>query len=212
VTIVNSRINGRLSSSTSGASVNVTDSEIDGGDQETFPSVSYQNLTLTRVEVTGGQHSVQCWDNCTLKDSWLHDQYIGAGSKGHVNAFISNGGSGFTLIHNTLHCTVQPTGTGGGCTADASLFGDFDPISNAKIDGNLFKSNSTGAGYCIQAGYNPGKAYPDSTGVVVTNNTFERGSNGKCGIYGPATAFRAGAPGNVWSGNKFDDGVAIPAP
>ena len=209
VSVTDSRINGRLLSNTSGASVTVQDSEINGGNQETFPSVSYQNLTLRRVEVTGGQHSVQCSANCTVADSWLHNQYIGAGSTGHVNAFISNGGSGFTLTHNTLHCTVQPTGTGGGCTADASLFGDFGSISNAKFDGNLFKANSTGAGYCLQAGYNPGKSFPNPTGVVITNNVFERGTNGKCGIYGAVTAFKADAPGDVWSGNTFDNGAVI---
>ena len=209
VSVTNSRINGRLVSNTSGASVVVQDSEINGGNQETFPSVSYQNLTLRRVEVTGGQHSVQCSANCTVADSWLHNQYIGAGSTGHVNAFISNGGSGFTLTHNTLHCTVQPTGTGGGCTADASVFGDFGPISNAQFSNNLFKANNTGAGYCLQAGYNPGKAYPNPTGVVVTNNVFERGSNGMCGIYGPVTAFLAGGAGNTWSGNTFDNGAAV---
>jgi hypothetical protein len=208
VKITNSSINGRLVSN-SGGSVSVTDSLINGGAQETFPSVSYENLSLLRVEVIGGQHSVQCSANCTVQDSWLHGQYIGAGSPGHVNAFISNGGSNFKLIHNTLHCTVQPTSVQGGCTADASLFGDFGPIANAVFDRNLFKANSTGAGYCLQAGYNPSKAYPNPTGVVVTNNVFERGGNNKCGIYGPVTAFLKTAPGAGWSNNTFADGAVI---
>jgi hypothetical protein len=207
VTITRSQINGRIIS-TSGGSVAITDSNIDGGNQETFPAVGQQNISLLRVNVVGGQHSVQCYANCSLTDSYLHAQTQPAGG-GHVNAFISNGGSNFVLTHNTLWCTVTPTGTGGGCTADASLFGDFGTITNATFEGNLFKANSSGAGYCTQAGYNPGKNYPNSTFVVYRNNVFERGSNGKCGIWGPVTAFNSSAAGNVWSGNAWDNGGAI---
>ena len=32
--------------------------------------------------------------------------------------------------HNTLHCTAILNSTDGGCTADVSLFGDFDPIDD----------------------------------------------------------------------------------
>jgi hypothetical protein len=179
VVVRNSSIRGRIVSNTSGADVTVVDSLVDGGQQETFPSVSYQNITLSRVEVTGGQHSVQCSYNCTVLDSWLHNQYLPRSSAGHVNAFISNGGSRFVLRHNTLHCTPEPTASGG-CTADASLFGDFGPISDATIDNNLFKARSTGASYCLDAGYNPAKPYGSNpTGVVVTDNVFERGTNNR---------------------------------
>lgn len=207
VRVTRSHLNGRIVS-TSGGSVSVSDSYVDGGQQETFPAVGQENITLTRVEVVGGQHSVQCYSNCTVQDSYLHDQMQPADG-GHVNAFISNGGSNFTLTHNTLWCTVRPTSVGGGCTADVSFFGDFGPVSRATVSNNLFKARSDGAGYCTQAGWNPGKAYPDSTYMVYRNNTFERGTNGKCGIWGPVTAFNPNATGNVWSGNVFTDGVAI---
>lgn len=207
VKISRSHINGRIVS-TSGGSVAISDTYIDGGQQETFPAVGQENISLLRVNVVGGQHSVQCYANCTLQDSYLHAQMQPA-DVGHVNAFISNGGSGFHLKHNTLHCTVVPTGKGGGCTADASLFGDFGPVSDATFENNLFKSNSTGAGFCTQAGYNPGKSYPVATNVSYVGNVFERGSNGKCGIYGPVTAFNASASGNVWSGNAYTDGTPI---
>ena len=202
VTITRSRINGRLLSNF-GGSVTVSDSSIDGGNQETFPSVSYTNLSLRRVEVSGGQHSVQCSRNCTVVDSWLHDQYIAHTSAGHVNAFISNGGSGFVLRHNTVHCDVAVTTQNTGCTADVSLFGDFDPISDAVIDNNLFQANSSGASYCLYAGHNPSKRYGSNPSRVrVTDNVFERGPNNKCGIYGPVTSFLPGN-GNVWSGNVW---------
>ena len=207
VKISRSHINGRIGS-TSGGSVTISDTYIDGGKQETFPAVGQQNITLQRVNVVGGQHSVQCYSNCRIEDSYLHAQTQPA-DVGHVNAFISNGGSGFYLKHNTLHCTVTPTGKGGGCTADASLFGDFGQVNNATFENNLFRANSSGAGFCTQAGYNPGKNYPNSTNIVYRGNVFERGSNGKCGIYGPVTAFNPSASGNVWSGNVWTDGASV---
>jgi hypothetical protein len=208
IKITRSNIIGRIvSNEDSGTSVTISDSKIDGGQQETFPTVAYNNITLIRVEVIGGQHSIQCGANCTVTDTWAHNQYLPSSSAGHVNAFISNGGSGFFLTHNTLHCTVLPT-DGGGCTADASLFGDFSPISDAHFDKNLFIDRNDGAGYCLQAGWNPGKAYPTPSNVSVTNNIFKKGANGHCGIYGVYTAYYNGN-GDVFSGNKFDDGTPV---
>jgi hypothetical protein len=209
VVVRNSAITGRIVSDTTGASVTVSDSTVNGGQQETFPTVSYRNITLQRVEVLGGQHSVQCSSTCTVVDSWLHGQYLPSGSAGHVNAFISNGGSGFVLRHNTLHCTALPTASGG-CTADLSLFGDFGPISDVTIDRNLFKARSTGASYCLHAGYNPTKPYGSNpTNIDVTGNVFERGTNNKCGIYGPVTSFLASGSGSTWTGNTWDGGGAV---
>jgi hypothetical protein len=206
VKITNSSMSGRIISNTAGASVAVSDSKIDGGRQETFPTISYARISLLRVNVVGGQHSVQCSTTCTIIDSWLHDQYLPSGSSGHVNAFISNGGGPFTLRHNTLHCTAAPTAAGG-CSAQASLFGDFGQIHDVALDGNLFKSSH--AGYCLHAGYHPSKPYGSNpTNVKVTNNTFERGSTGKCGLYGPVTAF-LNANGNTFTGNRYTDGTAI---
>jgi hypothetical protein len=139
----------------------------------------------------------------------LHGQYLPANSAGHVNAFISNGGSNIRIEGNTLYCSVESTSVQGGCTADASLFGDFDAISDIKISGNLFKANSAGAGYCLQAGLAPSKPYPVPTSVVITDNIFERGDNGKCGIYGPVTGFAYMGQGNIWSNNTWVDGEPV---
>lgn len=167
------------------------------------------NITAARVNVSGGQHSFHCNDNCTLTDSWLHDQYNPAGLGYHNNAFISNGGSNMVIRHNTLHCTAILNSTNGGCTADVSLFGDFDPITNVTVENNLLKANNSSISYCAYGGYSPAKAYPIATGIRFINNVFERGANRKCGVYGPVTSFQSSATGNYWSGNKFDDGVVI---
>ncbi len=210
VTVTNSRIDGRLVSDGTG-SVTVQDSEIDGGSQEQFPAVSSTNITLRRVEVTGGQHSVQCSAHCVVEASWLHDQYLGAGSGGHVNAFISNGGSHLVLRGNTLECSVRPTRNGGGCTADLALFGDFARIRDVTIEDNLFKSASGQMSYCISAGFNPAKPYgAEPSNVRVRDNVFEQGANHRCGIYGPVTSYLA-ANGNAWSGNVWRAGGRVPS-
>ena len=205
VKITRSRLNGRVTSDSPG-SVSISDTYIDGGPQEIHPAVGYQNVSLLRVNIVGGEHSVQCDLNCTIKDSYLHDQTQPATDR-HVNAFISNGGSNFTLTHNTMVCTVHNSPQGGGCTAHASLFGDFGPISNATFDGNLFKSGSN-ISYCLYAGYEPNKAFPKPSNVTVRNNVFERGPNGKCGFYGAVTSYLPGNGGS-FSSNTWDDGTPL---
>lgn len=205
VKITRSRLNGRVTSDSPG-SVSISDTYIDGGPQEIHPAVGYQNVSLLRVNIVGGEHSVQCDLNCTIKDSYLHDQTQPATDR-HVNAFISNGGSNFTLTHNTMVCTVHNTPQGGGCTAHASLFGDFGPISNATFDGNLFKSGAN-ISYCLYAGYEPNKAFPKPSNVTVRNNVFERGPNGKCGFYGAVTSYLPGNGGS-FSSNTWDDGTPL---
>ncbi|WP_310527834.1 hypothetical protein [Nocardioides sp.] len=189
-------------------SVTITDSDVRAGRWSDGALWGY-NISATRVDVTGGQHSFHCNDNCTLIDSWLHDQYNPDGQSYHNNAFISNGGTNMLVRHNTLHCTAILNSQDGGCTADVSLFGDFDPISHVQIDNNLLKANASSISYCAYGGYSPSKPFPIATYIEFTNNVFERGTNSRCGVYGPITAFQKGATGNVWTGNVWDKGGAV---
>lgn len=189
-------------------SVEVVDSEVVAGEW-IGGAVWGSNLTVRRTEVTGGQHSVHCGSRCLVEDSWLHDQFNPDGEAAHNNAFISNGGTDMVVRHNTLHCTAELNATGGGCTADLSLFGDFEPISDVRIEDNLLKANDSSASYCAYGGDAPGKPFPEATGVVFTGNVFERGANGTCGVYGPITSFKADAEGNLWRDNTWDDGTDL---
>ncbi|MDZ5660545.1 DUF4082 domain-containing protein [Nocardioides sp. S-58] len=190
-----------------GSSVTVTDSDVRGGDTSTGALWGY-NITARRVDVTGGQHSFHCNENCEVTESWLHDQYNPDGGSYHNNAFISNGGSNMVIRGNTLHCTAVLNRTDGGCTADVSLFGDFGPIDNVTVDGNFLRANSSSISYCAYGGASTSKPY-QATNVRFTNNVFERGTNRKCGVYGPITSFDRRAAGNVWSGNVWDAGGAV---
>jgi hypothetical protein len=190
------------------SSVEVVDSEVVAG-AWIGGAVWGDDLTVRRVEVTGGQHSVHCGSRCLVEDSWLHDQFNPDGEAAHNNAFISNGGSDIVLRRNTLHCTAELNATGGGCTANLSLFGDFGPISDVLVEGNLLRANGSSASYCAYGGHAPGKPHPVATGVVFTGNVFERGPSGTCGVHGAVTSFQADAAGNLWRDNIWGDGTAL---
>lgn len=210
LTIRNSVVNGFIENTytTGVGKLLIEDSEVHAGPWQ-GGALWGSEITANRVEVTGGQHSVHCESNCTITDSWLHNQYNPDGGSYHNNAFISNGGSDMVVRHNTLHCTALLNATDGGCTADFSVFGDFGPVERVEVDNNLFVANNSSAGYCGTFGYNPGKPYPASSYVVVTDNIFQRGPNNMCGVYGPVTAFQTSATGNVWTNNRWDDGSVL---
>jgi hypothetical protein len=215
ITITRSEINGFIYCIAANDAENflIEDSTINGGTDDR-PAIGQENYTARRCNIRGNQHNAQAWGPCTIEDSWLHDGYIphpgsGASDAWHCNAFITNGGTGIVLRHNTLHASATPNDVGGGPTADVSLFGDFGPVDDVLIEDNLFKG--TAGGYGLQAGYNPVKAYPNSTNIRILNNTFERGTSGVCGVYGPYTAWNGSNTGNVWSGNKYDDDTPITA-
>ena len=49
----------------------------------------------------------------------------------------------------------------------------------------------------------------NATNQRFTDNVFQRGTNRKCGAYGPVTSFDRNGTGNVWSGNVWDDGTPV---
>ncbi|HEX6869743.1 MAG TPA: hypothetical protein VF163_01485 [Micromonosporaceae bacterium] len=205
VVIRRSLVLGPVDSSTNG-SLLIEDSEVNAGTAYE-PAVGYRNVTVRRGNIHGGQASVNCHTNCLIQDSWLHGQYLPPDGQWHLDAFLSNGGSNVQIIHNTLACDAKENAVGGGCTANAAVFGDFGPLNGYTFDRNLFVA-STEMPYCFYGGTEPQKPYGSQTqAIVVTNNVFQRGSNGKCAYYGPDTSFDPSRPGNRWSNNVWDDGT-----
>ena len=205
-----SLVTGSVYENSNNAVLNLSDTEVNGGNQYEFPTVGgANNVTAIRVNSYGGEHTVQCYADCDIENSWLHDQFE-AGSGPHQNGFLSNGGSNFTLEHNSLYCAPS------GCTSDVA-FTDDDVTSNATIDKNLFVAAPL-ASYCLDVGTVPSKNNPEYQ-MHVTNNVFQKGSNGKCAAFGPtygwdATTTTPGTTGyqNSWSGNKWDDGTVLDHP
>jgi uncharacterized protein YdeI (BOF family) len=205
VVIRKSKVNGNVDTDDAGKySVTIEDSEVDGG-QAARAAVAYTNVTVVRSNIHGGQTSVNCVLNCTIRDSWLHGQYMPPKADWHLDAFLMNGGSNATLTRNTLDCQNPDDG----CSAAVGLFGDFAPVSKVTFDGNLFIANDNQS-YCAYAGAGNAKPY-QADNIVFRNNTFQRGKTGKCAFYGAITSFDPRASGNAWQNNTWDDGSALPS-
>lgn len=220
VTITDSKITGSITNKQAAGTLTLADDEIIGSNTDETNSVIFgPSITARRINVHGGKANFQCQDNvntkgkaapsnCDIYDSFFHDPYFI--SPYHYDSIGSNGVDGMVVDHNTLQCKFS-NGQGpgaGGCTADIGFFGDFAPIQNVTVNNNLFMA-SPDAGYCVATNaQKTGKAYPTGKNLTWTNNTFQRGSNGKCGYYGVVDEWQSGN-GNVWSGNHWDDGTAL---
>ena len=204
VKITRSQINGTVYNSGNG-SFSISDSRINMG-AEMGTGIGDANFTATRVHITGGNRSVNCYIDCTIEDSYVHGQFRDASGQAHESGIRM--GSGSVIRGNTIACDAPDVAPDAGCSAALTGYGDFAVVQNNTIDGNLFVAGS--GGYCTYGGSTPGKPYSVGTrDIKFTNNVWERGSNGKCGSYGPITAFDSNAPGNQWSNNTWDDGTAV---
>jgi hypothetical protein len=213
VVIKNSQINGTIENAEGSAtSFAITDSLVDAtpGMVATVTGIMSDNFTVLRTEVVGGNRGIYCRHNCTVTDSWVHGTEVPSDSSKHASAARASQGS--TFIHNRLHCEAIPNGVGGGCSADLTMYGDFEAVQNIHVENNLFEANNTGIGFCAYGGSSPTKPFStQAANVVYVNNVFERGPNGKCGQYGPIFHFDTARPGHQWINNKFDNGALIPA-
>lgn len=183
-------------------SVVVDHSELDGGDQWQWSTITgddlTQSITVKYSNLHGGEHEVKCYGNCDIENSWLHDNANGAAAGAHQNGFFTNGGTNYTLRHNNIYCT-------GGCTADVAM---LSTDTNLTAANNLLVASPDSA-YCVY----PGPNSPNQSGInnmVWQNNVFQKGSTGKCATYGPVYGwYPSTGTGNVWSGNIWDDGSAL---
>ena len=209
VTIKNSDVNGRVSVDTDvnrSWSLTLQDSDVDGGPVN-LPTVSNGNVTVIRSNLHGGHNGVECQEHsshCIVRDSWIHGQYIPAGSDWHLGGILVSGGTAIELTHNRVHCEPMPTSADGGCTGDINILPDFGVVSGALVQSNLLVA-STGLSYCTYGG----NLKMGSNNIVYRNNVFQRGSNGKCGAYGAVTNFNVSGAGNIWTGNVWDDGTPV---
>ena len=56
----------------------------------------------------------------------------------------------------------------------------------------------------------PRKPYSNGVNnVKFTNNVWQRGKTGVCGIWGPIVSFVPNLPGNEWTNNVYDNGTTI---
>ena len=191
-----------------GVSLTVENSTVNGGNQTTSPTISGQNVIVLSSNLYGGKDEINCGgSNCTVENSWLHDNYPAPANGAHQQGFFADGGTSYNLQHNSIFCA-------GNCTADVSFIPNTN-MSGVTINQNLLVA-SPSSSYCLYAGSDA----PSKPGVInqvsVTNNVVQKGANGRCGQYGPVATFDTpnAAPGtngydNVWSGNTWDNGTVL---
>jgi hypothetical protein len=232
----NSYLNGGIVQSGGAAAFTVQDSFIDSGVQ--YPAcsngscpagkyacgdtgnatsdcgVTGSNFTILRTEIINSNRAAYCESSCLIQDSYFHGTNLWPDASNLAHASSVREEQNLTLRHNSLHCSYTGPFVNGeiGCSADLSGYPDFAPVKNNTVDGNLFVASS-GSGYCIYGGATPGKPFSgDSTNATnqkFTNNVFQRGTNSKCGTYGPVTSYDQNRSGNVWSGNVWDNGSSV---
>lgn len=162
------------------------------------------------MEVTGGNRSILCGRNCTVQDSWVHAQSIDPEPRIHASGIRQSQGS--ILVHNVIHCSAENTPSEGGCSADLTGYGDFEPVQNTRVERNLFVATPGGAcAYGGSSGDDGSKPFGNmASNIVFTGNVFQRGETRQCGYYFPITDFDETRPGNQWTDNRWEDGEVLP--
>lgn len=206
VVISRSRINGSIANDSVSSSFTIKDSEVHVGNQ-LGTGIGNLNYTALRVEVTGGNRSMNCDANCLIEDSYVHGQFRDDTGLAHESGIRMS--ENVVLRHNSILCDAPDVPPDAGCSADLTGYGDFAVVQNNLIKHNLFKAST--AGYCAYGGSTTGKPYSDGVNHIrFVDNVFERGQHGRCAWWGPITSFDSAAPGNVWRGNVWDDGGIVP--
>jgi hypothetical protein len=209
VTITRSRIEGLVEATYltnwSLGNLRLVDVEVDGGgkvDQFGRAAIGNNDYSCVRCHIHGTGRGANLGGNVTIQDSYLHDWVYVSGA--HQTAIGSNGGRGFRIIHNNLICNSG----GPGCSAALSFYGDFAPVTDVLVQNNLFNTNGA---YCTFAGSTTAKPFPRGTQIRYIDNLFGKKYNKGCGLYGPVATWEY-YEGNVWSGNRWEDGSGTVLP
>jgi hypothetical protein len=169
----------------------------------------YGNATGTKIIDNNIWHSSTAimLASGVIEGNYIHDYGYSdtEGNDDHLNGISVGGGDTLPLLiqDNTILNNYSQT--------DAiALFQDFGTEANKTINDNLL----AGGAYTIYGGgpngactsYNgTSGCYGSSENVVITNNRFSPMYFPDVGTFGPVAAFDEVAPGNVWSGNVWDN-------
>lgn len=172
--------------------------------------VGATNFVADGVEIVGGNRSGYCFANCTFIRVWAHDQYVPPTSDQHASGLRFDHDA--QIIDSRVSCDALDNPAEGGCSASITGYPDWGPVRDVVIRGNWIEP--TPGYFCAYGGSTAGKPGSshalNATGMEFTGNVFSRGPSGTCGNGGPITDWNPEGVGNVWTGNVFDDGAAIP--
>ena len=105
-------------------SLSITDSTVNAGNG-TGTGIGDAFFTATRVHVTGGNRSINCYAECSVQDSYVHGQWTDPRGLDHESGIRVNTNS--HLTHNTIGCTAPDVPPDAGCSAAITGYPDFDP-------------------------------------------------------------------------------------
>lgn len=208
VTVTRSKVANVVTTDTGARSFTITDSELHSTNLDFKVFSTDRNFTVLRSEISGGNSGGMC-SNCFLQDNWIHNpSVLPSNDTHHMSAWRMRQNT--TLIHNTIACEVKQSAADGGCSAGLTGYGDFEPVTNNLIQGNLFQSMPY-ASFCAYGGASAGKPYSGQDhDIVFKDNVFERGSTGKCAVYASIGDWNGSRPGNQLINNRWDDGTPLP--
>ena len=173
----------------------------DGARLET--GVGSVHFRVIGSEIRGGNRGINCWFRCVVRDTWVHGQDTDDSGQAHESG-IRMGTHG-VFRNNSIGCDAPDVAPDAGCSAPLTGYGDFGPVVDNLVDGNLFLA--TTGGTCAYGGSSPGKPYSDgAANVRFIDNVFERGDSGNCGFWEPIMDFDPSRPGNSWVGNFWQGG------
>jgi hypothetical protein len=203
VTIRNSQINGAvwIDDPSQNYSFTVTDSTFDVGLVNTSTSlennasrgIGKSHFTATRVNVFKGGAGIWCEYDCSVTDSYIHDQDTDEGGHDHQSGIRQGSGgtgsgyAGQTFTHNTVLCNAPDVAPDAGCSADFTGYGDFAFIQYNTVQKNLLLS--TTGGTCAYGGNSTGRPFVNGSHNVWQDNVFQRGPSGR-GHHGRVRALR----------------------
>jgi len=213
-----------------GKNVTITDCEFDGNHENLRDSVAIggSHLTLKRVHIHRWPRAMWVGEgNIWVEECYMHDLTEDA-SGAHIENIYVAGGPNQTYIRNKLISNRVRINGGSGISISASLaiynesWAVFPELDHILIENNYFESDG---GYALYAGACVGKLpAPYAKNTVARGNIFGRGTQRKCGYYGPVTAFDPDQSGNIWTDNTWgprgpywqsgdpEEGAAIAAP
>jgi hypothetical protein len=169
--------------------------EQEGNNDADQAAIGGHNYTCTRCNVHHTGSGIHVGNNTVIKDSYTHDFNYTQDAHGAGIGAGQGNGNGAQIIHNNIQCNRLP-GQPTICSSALSLY-DEPTIDNVLVKNNLF--NTTG-GYCVYGGGSNG------TNIRFIDNYFGKKFNPECAVYGPVAVFYKNNTGNVWTGNKWQDG------
>ena len=158
------------------------------GGARAVTAVGEVHFTVIRSHVYGGNRSANCFYRCRIVDSYFHGQDTDPTGTWHESGIRM--GQKAVIRGNTIACDAPNVPPDAGCSAPLTGYGDFAPVRDNLIDGNLFKA--TRGGTCAYGGSSRGKPYSAAArNIRFTNNVFQRGRTTSLWILGADHGLRS---------------------